>query len=103
MRDRLILSLFLCRFSIFEVCLLKERAYFRTCMFPIQILVCILTNVTSGWDSGIRMRDAFMVGILSSCVNSTVVSHAISGRKREIAGVKVGPFLQVLISMCYKR
>jgi hypothetical protein len=91
-RDMLVLSLLVCR-SILNVCLVKERTSLRTHTFPIHILVGIFINVTRGWDRGIRMRNAFPIRMGSARLNSAVVSLAMSGRKSEIARVKVCPFL----------
>jgi hypothetical protein len=91
----IILSLLICGF-IFYVCLVKERTLFKVRTFPERIFVGIFVNVTRGWDRGIRMRNAFPMRMGSARLNSSAVSLAISGRKSEIARVKVCPFLPVV-------
>jgi hypothetical protein len=44
-----------------------------------QIFDGILVNVATGWDRGIWMRNAVPMWMRFSCLNSTVVGHAISG------------------------
>jgi hypothetical protein len=46
------------------------------------------------------MRDAVTVGMLYSRLNSAVVRRAMCGGKREIARVKVRPFLPVVLVAC---
>lgn len=91
----IVLSVLVCKF-IFDVCLVKERTLLNTRTFPIRILVGLFFNVTRGWNRGIRVRNAFPMGMGSARLNSAVVSLAISGRKSEIARVKVGPFLPIV-------
>lgn len=90
----IVLSLLVCRF-IFTVCLVKEGTLLKTRTFPRRILVGMFVNVTRGWDRGIRVRNAFPMRMGSARLNSPVVSLAMSGRKSEIARVKVCPFLPV--------
>jgi hypothetical protein len=95
-RDRIILFFLIWGFCICNIGLLEERTLFGTCTLPMQIFDGILVNITSGWDRGIRMRNALPMWMCFSCLNSAVVGHAISGGKGVIARVKVGPFLPVV-------
>jgi hypothetical protein len=90
------LSLLTWRFCIFNIGLLEERTLFGTRTLPMHIFDGILFNVTSGWDRGIRMRNAVSMWMRFSCLNSAVVGYAISGGKSVIARVKIGPFLPVV-------
>lgn len=91
----IVLSLLVCWFIV-NICLVKERTLFNTRTFSIYIFVGIFVNVTGGRDRGIRMRNAFPIRMGSTRLNSAVVSLAISGRKSEIARVKVCPFLPIV-------
>lgn len=59
-------------------------------------MVGIFVNITRGRDRGKRVRNAFPMWMGFARLDSAVVSLTISGRKSEIAGVKVCPFLQVV-------
>lgn len=90
---------------MFNIGLLEEWTRFGTRTFPMQIFDGIVFNVASGWNRGIRMRNGVPMWMRFSCLNSTVVGHAISGGKSIIARVKIGPFLPVVsnVSMCCDR
>lgn len=94
LRDRFALLLFIRgRVFRFNICLLVEKAPFWTDGLFIQVLIGIIVNITRAWDRSIRVRNALAMGMLSACLNGTVVGYLLSRGKSEITGIKVRPFL----------
>lgn len=70
-----------------------ERTFLWTSTPPMGLFVGIIISVACGRDRGVRVRDAFSVGMRCACLNRTIIGYTMSGGKREISRVKVCPFL----------
>lgn len=92
--EEIVLSLLVCGFFIR---LPMEMAPLGTYIPPMQILVFFLVDVTGSWGRGRRVRNIVSIGMRAVRLNSAMIGHSMSGGKSEVAGVKVHPFLQIVI------